>query len=309
MRFETPGELAARLKLGREEFMQRLLTTLILHAPYPSWNTAKQPSESGLEFLELLYQSQFDDGWPGGAPVFVDECELPARSDDERGAAPDYAVIWPDRIWIIELKSERASHRPDQLPYYFELAHHHHPGRRVDLTYLTPPMSAHQEAPGDWARFSHTTWDDVVPIVRKVWRVTGSESQQAVVEGLIHAIDKLGMPAAEWRATMAPSRAEEPVLTSVAPTSTVTPALDVVDATASDGQQRAFNAYAGDLDDLLELRLQVREAVVASAPSSPRRHVVPWIWKAATTDGSPMTDAGRESGMELRFSRYRKPKY
>ena len=30
MKFETPAELLARLKLGREEYCQRLLTTLLL---------------------------------------------------------------------------------------------------------------------------------------------------------------------------------------------------------------------------------------------------------------------------------------
>jgi hypothetical protein len=39
MTFETPAQLLARLRLGREEFCQRLLTSLILHGPYPRWNT------------------------------------------------------------------------------------------------------------------------------------------------------------------------------------------------------------------------------------------------------------------------------
>jgi hypothetical protein len=31
-------------------------------------------------------------------------------------------VLWPGRIWIIELKTEAASHRDDQPPYYLSLA-------------------------------------------------------------------------------------------------------------------------------------------------------------------------------------------
>lgn len=35
MALETPAQLFGRLKLGREEFCQRLLTSLLLGAPYP----------------------------------------------------------------------------------------------------------------------------------------------------------------------------------------------------------------------------------------------------------------------------------
>src|SRR4051794_5555155 len=72
--------------------------------------------------------------------TFVDEFELPARTDDERGAAPDYGVLWDDCVWLVELKTERGSHRADQIPTYFELAAHHYPGHRIELTYLTGPM-------------------------------------------------------------------------------------------------------------------------------------------------------------------------
>ena len=34
---EDPVRLLGRLRLGREEYCQRLLTMLILAGPYPSW--------------------------------------------------------------------------------------------------------------------------------------------------------------------------------------------------------------------------------------------------------------------------------
>lgn len=40
MRDEDPAALAGRLRLGREEFCQRLLTTLILGGTYPKWNAS-----------------------------------------------------------------------------------------------------------------------------------------------------------------------------------------------------------------------------------------------------------------------------
>jgi hypothetical protein len=118
--FETPQELAARLRLGREEFCQRLLTSLILEAPYPPWNTRSRPSGAGVAFLGELYGLGFGEEWGPADAVFVDELELPTRSDLEKGGAPDWAVFWPGHAWLIELKTESASHRADQIPYYCE---------------------------------------------------------------------------------------------------------------------------------------------------------------------------------------------
>ena len=78
MEYETPTSLASRLRLGREEFLQRLLTTLILDAPYPRWNTRSTPSPEGIAFLESLWVLSGFDDWPAGAPAFVDEFDLGA---------------------------------------------------------------------------------------------------------------------------------------------------------------------------------------------------------------------------------------
>ena len=45
---EDPYGLLRRLRLGREEYCQRLLTMLILGGPYPRWNTRSAPSARGL---------------------------------------------------------------------------------------------------------------------------------------------------------------------------------------------------------------------------------------------------------------------
>ncbi|MEV1005586.1 hypothetical protein [Nonomuraea sp. NPDC050202] len=49
----------------------------------------------------------------------MDEFELRPRHDDEQGGAPDYAVLWTERLWMIELKTESSSHRRDQLSGYY----------------------------------------------------------------------------------------------------------------------------------------------------------------------------------------------
>lgn len=177
MDFETPAALLARLKLAREEVMQRLLTCLILHGPYPKWNTRNCPSPTGLAFLAALYERHFPDLWPGDEVIFVDEFEMLPERDDERGGAPDYALLWADRIWLIELKSERGSHRADQIPTYFRLAHHHFPSASVDVLYLTPPMAAPYDPVAPWANYAHATWIEVADLVRRFWPV-GSEPGQ-----------------------------------------------------------------------------------------------------------------------------------
>ena len=107
--------------------------------------------------------------------MFVDELDLPARGVDEPGCAPDYAVFAGDRLWIIELKTERGSHRRGQIPAYFELGRHHHPNLRIDLTYLTPVMPVVSDVSPAGSRFAHLTWGQAIPLVREVWRDAAGE--------------------------------------------------------------------------------------------------------------------------------------
>ena len=56
---EDPHALLRRLRLGREEYCQRLLTMLVLDADYPRWNTRSAPSPTGLAFLRALDELSF----------------------------------------------------------------------------------------------------------------------------------------------------------------------------------------------------------------------------------------------------------
>ena len=112
---EDPVQLLGRLRPGREEYCQRLLTMLILAGPYPSWNSRSRPSEHGARFLKALDVLSFNDVSWDGQPLFVDEFDLPKRHELEAGCAPDYGLLWAGRVWMVELKTERASHRPTQL--------------------------------------------------------------------------------------------------------------------------------------------------------------------------------------------------
>lgn len=305
--FETPAALLGRLKLGREEYCQRLLTSLLLHGPYPPWNSRSPLSPVGLEFLRRLHERCFGDGWPVGVPVFVDEFEMAPRHDADKGAAPDYAVLWEDRVWLIELKTEKASHRKDQVPYYFELAHHHFPKAQVDLTYLTSPMTAPYDPDPEWGRYAHMAWDQLTDLIRELWPGPAVPSQREVVEGLLEAIDNLHLKPSEWRAALGAvgPEADMPALRTSA-AEVIDDAMQLADSTAANHEQRGVELAADDLEELLELRLRIRDRIASSPPESPLRHVRPWMWRPEST-GTPLTASGQTVGMEVRLSWYQNP--
>ena len=111
---------------------------LIIGDAYPRWNAVSQTSTNGLEFLNRLYLLSF--GRPPSGSLdgcsFIDEFDLPARRDDERGGAPDYAVLTATLLWMIELKTETASHRRGQLSTYVELA-----STTIPTTWSSSPTS------------------------------------------------------------------------------------------------------------------------------------------------------------------------
>jgi hypothetical protein len=303
---ETPASLFGRLKLGREELCQRLLTTLILDGPYPRWNTRSRASVPGTAFLRDIFALSFGTEWPGDHFWFVDEFELAARTEEEKGAYPDYALLWEDRVWIVELKTERGSHRPAQIPYYFELARHHHPGVPIDFTYLTGPGSKSGAATNPWERFAHLGWSDVVALLGRHWPDPTPADRSAIVDGLVVTIEGMDEPASHWRARAA--RLYEVPVPSPARADPLATAMTLAAATAEDGEQRALDVRFGSLDALHQMRMEVRDALAGTPASDLRRHVLPWVWRWQS-GGRPLTEAGGAVGYELRLSRYQKPRY
>lgn len=317
-RIEDPATLLGRLKLGREEFCQRLLTMLILDGAYPKWNTPCTPSPRGATFLHELDRRSFGSRpWPS-EPVFVDEFELLPRTDGAPAGYPDYAVGWPHRLWLIELKTEAASHRPNQIPYYFELGHHNRPDCAIDITYLTPPMTKTVDTP-DWGRYAQVIWPDIVEVITDTWGTSTDPAVGTVVDALVDTIDRMSdeNPSA-WRARWEPAGAPvKPGEAADSPTTVVVheprahdqvvqQAIDLAEATAGDGRQRALDYLPSGLDDLEHIRLAVRAHLQAAPEGSALRRVQPWLWRWAS-QGQPLTAAGGETGYELRFSRYGKP--
>jgi hypothetical protein len=210
-------------------------------------------------------------------------------------------VLTPDRLWMIELKTERCSHRSDQVTTYLELARHHHPKLQVDLTYLTGPGPSTELEPAA-ARYAHVTWDDVLPLIAASWP-TPTEEQRLLVDQLRAVLDGLGTPWRQWRA----DRLSVPPEPDYDERDLEEEALELARLTAADRGQRALEFEATDLEQLKELRADVAD-LIGRETSSALRHVRPWLWSAASTDGEPLTEAGATVGFELRLSWYKSPK-
>lgn len=324
--WESPTALWRRLKLGREEYLQRLVTTLVLDGDAPPWNTPRSPGDAGRRFLQLLDEAAHGPRRRGRHAVppdrFVDEYLLPKLEDDAANGWPDWAVLWPDRIWVIELKTEAGSHRADQLPYYLRLAAAAHPDCRLDLAYITGPLMKPPPALLEGQRYSHLTWDRVVPLIQEVWGEDTRPEVAAYVGMVITLVSNLGkLKSSEQRQIVLAQPAEDPPAVSAPdlgpsrlteePTTPV-PAnlpepslpLDLARATAADGRQRAFGAQ--NPEELEALRDRALADIGRLDPDDVTRFVLPWLWDAMRTDGQALTPEGAEFGYELRFSRYKK---
>ena len=226
---EDPFVLLRRLKLGREEYCQRLLTMLILEAPYPPWNTRNRPCERGKSFLKTLDELSFGDAAEPDDAVFVDELDLPSMEQGRPGCAPDYGVITENRLWLIELKTEKTSHRLEQIPAYLDMGRRHYSELAVDLTYLTPAMPEPNVDVPPGCRFAHLTWTEVIPRIRDAWGQASSPHAE-IRDALIDALTSIGTAWPDWRQqTLDDLRGL---------------AMRSATATATDGRQRAFDHAA-----------------------------------------------------------------
>lgn len=283
---EDPWALVRRLRLGREEFCQRLLTMLVLGGAYPRWNTRSTPSAQGLAFLRDLDRLSFGSTDLPDDALFIDEMELPSLDGVEPGCAPDYGVLTQTRLWIIELKTEAASHRPDQVPSYFAYGRHHHPGLAVDLTYISPPHRGEVPPAPTGSRFRHLTWSEVMPLVHRHWTAERGATAR-LVEALSQALES-SAPWQSWRT----ERIEDPVATGT----------ELARRTTGDGRQRAVDHPFGSLEELEATRMQLRDRFMDDGSDCR-----PWVWRAATSGGEALTATGGEHGYELRVSRYARP--
>ena len=284
MLWEDPDQLLL-MKLGREEYCQRMLTSLIIGGPYPKWNSKNIPSENGFKFFNSLQHLAF--GSDIEKPIeFIDEFDLPGKSFDEKGGAPDYAVFWDNHLWIIELKTESSSHRNDQLPLYLELANNHYPKLDLQMLYITPSMVRIESAGTDDHSFSHLFWSEVSPLINRIWSISDKNQEQLLESALRRELQLLNSPTKVFR-----DNAE-----------IIRNALNLSLQVQETGKQMAIEINAGGLDEIIELRIRIRDALKRFEGAS---GVKPWIWYEKSSGGKPMTELGRQVGCELRLSRSR----
>jgi hypothetical protein len=298
---EDPDELLARLRLGREEYCERLLTMLILGGDSPRWNVRSHPSDTGRRFLTELDRLSFGTAGDLRHGAFIDEFDLAKRPGDLVGGAPDYAVLTPGRLWLIELETEHGSDRSGQIAAYVALAHELYPTRQVDITYLTGAIDHQVPAVPAGSRFAHLRWEEVVPLLERMW-TGGTDPEQRLVSRLRDVLDGLSMPWSDWRDAHLPS--------SVAAHMSVDPlaqALVLAKETSRDRAQRALDYQAGSLEELRDLGIEIDRALSAEDDEA-LRHVVPWLWDAGASGGKALTAAGAEVGYELRLSWYTAPR-
>ncbi|MDR7251908.1 hypothetical protein J2X46_000884 [Nocardioides sp. BE266] len=317
--WESPTALWGRLKLGREEYLQRLLTTLILDGEAPPWNTPRSPGAAGRRFLELLdeaaHGSHATDGSSSSPEVFIDEYLLPKLEDEAANGWPDWAVLSDDRVWVIELKTEAGSHRADQLPYYLRLAAAAHPGCNLDLTYITGPLTKPAPALLQGQRYSHLTWQNVLPLVDSAWGDDQRSEVEAYVKMVASVVSNLSLlePTEQRQVVLGLPRPDLPTATErgvVSERETDVSKggppvlLDLARATAADGRQRGVGAQ--NPEALEALRDRALAEIDSMPPDDATRFVLPWLWQGGHTDGRALTLEGEEFGLELRFSRYKK---
>ncbi|WP_156969739.1 hypothetical protein [Knoellia subterranea] len=268
-----------------------------------------------MQFLKLL--DTLAHGDTAGSELepdsFVDEYLLPKVESTAENGWPDWAVLWPQRVWVIELKTEAGSHRPAQLPYYSRLAAAAHPHRAIDLTYITGPLTKPAPELVAGQRYSHLVWSDVLPLVETVW---GSESRPEVgsyVQAVANVVSNLArLRPMEQRLALVgevpvdPAGEADEVTPETSRSQQQEPTDDLLAlarATASDGRQRGVGAASPE--DLTSLKEAARSAINAVAVDDPTRFVMPWVWDASKTGGRALTAEGTEFGYELRFSRYK----
>lgn len=181
-------------RLGREGFVQRLLTRLILGCDPSGWNRPALPTKRGLEFV--IRFEELCLGSHGNTDLhFVDEFELPSRHPEERAGWPDYAVVRVERLLLIELKTERNSHQRGQLSRYNDLARTHHPEVARDLVYVTPTMWLRDEPqPGIGERFRHVSWAELRPLIAATRTMAPDPIEQRRLERLLETLDAVEAP-------------------------------------------------------------------------------------------------------------------
>jgi hypothetical protein len=298
---------------NRECFVQHALACLIVGGRPPGSNKAAAPSPRGRKFLNRLDNAAFGRSDWTSEVRFVCEFKLPKALDAAENRWPDFGVYDGRRLMLIELKTEYGSVRRGQLQEQVNLARHHHPERRVDLLYIAPDEAVDERVTCTDGKFATLRWAQVASDVLNVW---GAESPTLAEHGYAHLF-------AEYLQQLEPfqtQRIPSPIRgrrTRAAPTDTATiPKTDRADDTHRVvlAAMRCESSKRQQVADVLWPSEAVAESFLVQARTliqehnrlapSPILHASPWVWTPRQR-GSALTDSGRATGVELRFSYYK----
>jgi hypothetical protein len=272
------------------------------------WNRRDEASAAGQLYLAALDNLAFGAHHTGPFE-FVDEFELRGRTETEKDGWPDQAVVWADRVLLIELKTERGSHRPGQCETYLELGRHHYPAKPVDLIYITPTATYGLRADAhELSRYRHLTWPEIAVLIEQVWLSGPNADERELAQFLLAFLGSLDQPREARESSVLP-----PVVVAPSPPAPVrvptppsgdwtTEALDSAAAVASDHGQRAVSIEVTDPERLVDARIELGDRLQATGGELSR--VRPWIWRQAQSGGKPLTELGERTGYELRLSYY-----
>ncbi|MEV7968894.1 hypothetical protein AB0O34_23330 [Sphaerisporangium sp. NPDC088356] len=301
-----PDPAVERINLaraGREWFAQLMLTSLLIGDRPKRINTAYELCPQGRLLLYLL-----DPQARGGAPrpAVYWEFKLEALHPGQENRWPDLALHWPDRLLLVELKTEAGSVRERQVDEYIELGLHHYPDIPVDFLYITRDrVPSEPSGLPDRAHYSTTTWEHVAEAIDSAW--TGADGDDR-----LHALQFATWLRAElltghpWK-TEAPSRATPPAKAQ-SQADELAEALEYAELVQADHKQRALPYEFATKTDAEDFRSALREELVHRATNGDTaiNHVRPWVWTPSST-GTALSEAGHASGVEVRLSYYQAP--
>lgn len=171
------------------------------------------------------------------------------------------------------------------------------------MTYVTPSMQYVFSSPGTVGPLRPRDWDELAPVIASIWATPLDQGKRTWFGVSSSPSPPCHLTPTEWRATFAVSPRPVDAWEVALAEGMGLPAL-----TAADGEQRAVDYDAEDLEDLLALRLELRNALASSAPESDLLRVMAWIWRPEST-GTAMTPAGSRNGFEVRLSRFAETLY
>jgi hypothetical protein len=285
MNWEDPDKLL-QMELVREEYCQRMLTSLILGGPYPKWNTRSEPSDNGFAFLNNLHKLAFGSNIE--KPLqFIDEFKLDGISNGGiSNGYPDYGILWENHLWIIELKTDSSSHRKSQLPHYLKLARYNYPNHSIEILYLTPEMERKDIDGSGKHSLSHLFWPDVTSLINQIWLKSIHLPERVLESALQRELSNLSTSHSVFNDNANIMRQ----------------AINLSIQVQESGRQMAVEVNAGGLDEINELRIRIRDALKRLDTAN---NVKPWIWFEKSSGGKALTKLGCEVGCELRLSRYK----